>query len=101
MRLVQEKFTEEEDIIKNHVSATWAYPQKIYVLTKTGNIFQVDMVKDKTYAILSDIMLGMISHKKSLITFFGHKHEIINFIKKFDIFHEKFQWLLDFGLYLE
>ena len=61
MRLVQEKFTEEEDIIKNHVSATWAYPQKIYVLTKTGNIFQVDMVKDKTYAILSDIMLGMIS----------------------------------------
>ena len=31
--------------------------------------------------------LGMISHKKSLITIFGHKHEIKNFIKKFDIFH--------------
>ena len=26
--------------------------------------------------------LGMISHKKSLITFFGHKHKILNFIKK-------------------
>ena len=26
--------------------------------------------------------LGMISHKKSLITIFGHKHEIKNFIKK-------------------
>ena len=25
--------------------------------------------------------LGMISHKKSLITIFGHKHEIKNFIK--------------------
>ena len=33
--------------------------------------------------------LGMISHKKSLITIFGHKHEIKNFIKKFDIFHKK------------
>ena len=25
------------------------------------------------------------SHKKSLITIFGHKHEINNFIKKFDV----------------
>ena len=31
--------------------------------------------------------LGMISHKKSLITFFGHKHKIKNFIKNFDNFH--------------
>ena len=30
--------------------------------------------------------LGMISHKKSLITIFGHKHKIKNFIKKFDFF---------------
>ena len=29
--------------------------------------------------------LGMISHKKSLITIFGHKHKIKNFNKKFDI----------------
>ena len=27
-------------------------------------------------------LLGMISHKKSLITIFGHKHKIKNFIKK-------------------
>ena len=33
--------------------------------------------------------VGMISHKNSLITIFGQKHEIKNFIKKFDIFHEK------------
>ena len=31
--------------------------------------------------------LGMISHKKSLVTIFDHKHKIKNFIKKFDIFH--------------
>ena len=38
-----------------------------------------------------ELDLGMISHKKSLITIFGHKHKIKNFIKKFDIFHKKFQ----------
>ena len=31
--------------------------------------------------------LGMISHEKSLITIFGHKHKIKNFIKNFDNFH--------------
>ena len=34
-----------------------------------------------------DIVLGMISHKKSLLTIICHKHKIKNFIKKFDIFH--------------
>ena len=43
--------------------------------------------------------LGMISHKKSLITIFGHKHKITNFIKKFDIFHEKISTASDFGSY--
>ena len=33
--------------------------------------------------------LGMISHEMSLITIFGHKHKIKNFIKKLDIFHKK------------
>ena len=33
------------------------------------------------------VVVGMISHKKSLITIFGHKHKIKNFIKKFYIFH--------------
>ena len=33
--------------------------------------------------------LGMISHKKSLITIFGHNHKILNFIKKFDNFSLK------------
>ena len=47
-------------------------------------------------------LVGMISHKMSLITIFGHKHEIKNFIKKFDIFFMKnFQQPLDFGLYLK
>ena len=45
--------------------------------------------------------VGKISHKKSLITIFGHKHEIKNFIKKFDIFHEKISTAFDIGSYLE
>ena len=45
--------------------------------------------------------VGMISHKKSLITIFGHKYKIKNFIKKFDIFHKKISTAFDFGLYLE
>ena len=35
-----------------------------------------------------DEELGMISHKKSLITIFGHKQIFFSFV----IFHEKFQW---------
>ena len=57
--------------------------------------------------IVNDI--GMISHKKSLITIFGHKHKIKNFILKLDIFHEKkkkkkistAQQHLNFSPYLE
>ena len=48
-----------------------------------------------------DEVIGMISHKKSQITIFGHKHEIKNFIKKFDIFHEIISISFGFCLYLE
>ena len=44
--------------------------------------------------------LGMISHKMSLITIFGHKHEIKNFIKKFDNFHEKISMAFGFWFIL-
>ena len=38
--------------------------------------------------------------KKSLIlTIFGHKHKIKNFIKKFGIFHKKISTAFDFVLY--
>ena len=47
-----------------------------------------------------DEVIGMISHKKSQITIFGHKHEIKNFIKKIDIFHEKISTPFNFGLYV-
>ena len=47
------------------------------------------------------ILLGMISHKMSLITIFGLKHKIKNFIKNLIFFMKKFQWHLDFGPYLE
>ena len=46
--------------------------------------------------------LGMISHQNSLITIFGHKHKIKNFIKILIFFMKKFQQpSFDFGLYLE
>ena len=45
--------------------------------------------------------LGKISHKKSIITIFGHKHEIKNFIKNLIFFMKKCLWHLDFGPYLE
>ena len=42
-----------------------------------------------TPILCEDPLLGMISHKKSLITIFGHNHKIKNLIKKFDIIHKK------------
>ena len=65
---------------------------------------RLEVLPDNHRVLRSDASihdLGMISHKKSLITIFGHKHKIKNFITKFDIFHEKISWPLDFGLYLE
>ena len=44
-------------------------------------------------------ILGVISHKKSKITIFGHKYKIKNFFKKFEIFHKKISTAFDFGLY--
>ena len=45
-------------------------------------------------------LLGMISHKMSLITIFVHKHFRQKFHQKFDIFHEKISTASDFGSYL-
>ena len=67
------------------------------------NIF---LVVDNTFEsayFQRPLELGMISHKKSLITIFGHKldkHDIKNFINLI-FFMKKFQQPLDFGLYLE
>jgi hypothetical protein len=35
-----------------------------------------------TITTIISVIIGMISHKKSLITIFGHKHKIKNFIQK-------------------
>ena len=55
-----------------------------------------------THVFIICFSLGIISHKKTLITIFGPKHEIKNFIKKFDIFHEKistaFGFWFSFGI---
>ena len=44
--------------------------------------------------------LGMVSHKMSLITIFGHKHKIKNFITKFDIFYEKISMAYGFLVHI-
>ena len=40
-------------------------------------------IDEHVYAFMVEecVLLGMISHKNSLITIFGHKHKIKNFIK--------------------
>ena len=45
-------------------------------------------IDEHVYAFMVEecVLLGMISHKNSLITIFGHKHENKNFIKIFYIF---------------
>ena len=55
----------------------------------------MDAVKEKSL-----FKLGMISHKMSLITIFGHTHFRQKFHQKFDIFHEKISTASDFGSYL-
>ena len=52
------------------------------IIIQRANVF-VDPFADV------DQELGMFSHKMSLRTIFGHKHNIKNFIKKFDNLHEK------------
>ena len=47
--------------------------------------------KGSPFGSLTEEQLGMISHKMSLITIFGHKHKIKNIIKKFYIFLKKNQ----------
>ena len=42
------------------------------------------------------ILVGMVSHKMSQITIFGHKH----FRQKFDILYKKISTASDFGSYL-
>ena len=58
-------------------------------LTSSSNVLTVVFKSDSSIAhdgfsasyTALDGSLGTISHKKSLITIFGHKHQIKNFIK--------------------
>ena len=45
-------------------------------------------------------LIGMISHKKSLITIFGHKQFRHKFHQKIDIFHVKISTASNLGSYL-
>ena len=65
-------------------------------------MLETSLPKLKKASFEIEHLLGMISHKKSIITIFGHKHEIKNFIKKFDIFHERISnFIKKFDIFLE
>ena len=49
----------------------------------------IQYLRTTLFKRLIDNVLGMISHKMSLITIFGHKHFRQKFHQKFDIFQEK------------
>ena len=75
---IQERMKAEHKTKSNHMMTNmnmWSVLILGIALLVTGELFE---------------FLGMISHKKSLITIFGHNHGIKNFIKKFNIFHENF-----------
>ena len=69
--------------------------------TWAQNTFSTQLQEAIDYCGSLTDLIGMISHKKSLITIVGQKHKIKNFIKKFDIFHREISTAFDFGLYLE
>ena len=77
---------------KEKFESELALRRSLEAALKEQEIKEVETKKNK--------MLGMISHKKSLITIFGHKHKIKNFIKKFDISHKKISTASDFVSYL-
>ena len=74
--------------------------QDLFWMLQASSDFGQDCEHESTEENLSMLAffdsLGMISHKMSLITIFGHKH----FRQKFDIFHEKISTVSDFGSYL-
>ena len=65
-RLCEVPYTDEKDIEANHVTATWSYPQKLFVLTKKGTFYMIDMAKDITYGILSDMLLEKVMKEEGV-----------------------------------
>ena len=59
-------------------------PLKINKIADVSSFFIDGSEPDQVPEI--DLEIGMISFKMSYITFFGHKHKILNFIKKFEFF---------------
>ena len=52
IRFDEQFITEEPEILRDHLSATWVYPNYLYVLTKMGTIFRVNHEKKTTSALL-------------------------------------------------
>ena len=82
--------------------------EPLAVLTQDSMVLgQVEEILDQTdhngfpvVVSMESQYLGMISHKKSLITIFGHKHFRHKFHQKIDIFHVKISTASNLGSYL-
>ena len=82
------------DVLTNLLTVLAELKENVFDLLNSSNQSPLHLAAaspsaDRCFDLLMQEPLGMISHKKSLITSFGHKKEIKNFIKKFDSFHEK------------
>ena len=79
--------------------------EAVVVVNLKVQVWMIPMLTDLEKEVLPMVqvwkILGMISHKMSLITIFGHKHFTQKFHQKVDIFHEKNSTVSDFGSYLE
>ena len=71
------------------------YPQAIEDLTMCLRRRQDLNPEDARVIAETHYQLGMISHKMSLLTIFGHKHFRQKFHQNFYIFHEKFSTAFD------
>ena len=80
------------DVLTNLLTVLAELKENVFDLLNSSNQSPLHLAAaspsaDRCFDLLMQEPLGMISHKKSLITIFGHKHKINNFIKNFDNFH--------------
>ena len=67
----------------NFEPAQYPYiPPHITKPKEQKKLFLVQLPEKAFFAVPRNYKLGMVSHKMSQITIFGHKHKIKNFIKK-------------------
>ncbi len=60
IRLVEDFVSNEPELTKKHICATWAYPQGLFVLTKLGKVWKSDLEKKFTFQMKLDEKLAKL-----------------------------------------